>query len=63
VHSAGEVAFLPLLGLSDVDPDGALQGLGGAGIDLVDLGLCLLQQLAISRHDYPNGSGNLGISS
>ena len=59
---AGEVAFLPLVGFADIDPDGAFERLGGAGVDLVDLGLGLLEQFALGRHNYSNGSGSLGIS-
>ncbi len=62
VDGAGEVAFLPLVGFADIDPDGAFERLGGAGVDLVDLGLGVLEQLAVGRHNYPNGSGSQGIS-
>jgi hypothetical protein len=63
VHRAGEVTLLPLVGLADVDPDGAVEVLGATRVDLVDRRLRLLEQLAIRGHDYSNGSVDPGISS
>ena len=61
VDRAGEVAFAPLVRLADVDEErrlGGVEELAGAhGVHLLDLGLDLLQQLAVGRHDFQKYSG------
>src|SRR5207237_570466 len=56
VDRAGDPALAPLVLLADVDDERTLDGverLAGAGdVDLLDLALDLLQQLAIARHDF-----------
>jgi hypothetical protein len=55
VHRAREVALVPLLALAHVHHrDGVLgqEVLSRGGVDLVDLGLRLLEQLAVRRHNF-----------
>ena len=58
---AGDLPLVPLVLLADVDEErrvGRLEQLAGArGVDLVDLGAHLLQELAVTRHDFPKYSG------
>jgi hypothetical protein len=61
VDRAGEVPLAPLVLLTDVDeerPRSRIEQLASArGVDLADLGLHLLQQLAVARHDFLKYSG------
>jgi len=50
VPGGGDVPLLPLVRLADVDPDGIRELLRRTRIELRDLGLRLLQQLAIGGH-------------
>jgi len=62
--AAGIVALAPLVRLADVDEErrlGGIEELAGAhGVHLLDLGLDLLQQLAVARHDFQNIAVNSG---
>ena len=60
MDGAGDEALHPLVPFADVDEDRRLVALeqrtAFRGVDLVDLGLHLLEQLSIGRHRYPKYS-------
>ena len=56
MHGAGDLAFLPLVALANVDERGRLRAVEkrccAGGVDLVDLGLDLLQEVAVAVHCF-----------
>ena len=61
MDGAGKMALVPLLLLADVDEERRVDRVeeiaGARSVHLLDLGLDLLQKLAVARHDYPKYSG------
>lgn len=56
MHGSREMALLPLVALAHVEEERGLvapeQGQGVRSLDLLDLGLHLLEQLAVVRHCF-----------
>src|SRR6185437_141884 len=62
VDGGRDVALVPLVVAADVDPDGPVDRLGLAGIDLLDLALDLLEKFPVARHCFKKDSSEIGPS-
>ena len=64
VDSPGKMALVPLVLFAHVDEERRVDRVeevaGARSVHLLDLGLDLLQKLAVARHDYPKYSGIAG---
>jgi hypothetical protein len=56
VDRTGDVALVPLVVAADVDPGRSLEVLRLAGVDLLDLGLGLLEEFPVGRHCFKKNS-------